>query len=368
VINLDLLKEVAAMAGYTITGSSGADPTNKTRAQRRVNIVKADIISRFGGRWPSQYREGWLPLLPLINTGTLTATLNSNTVTGFGTTWSSGTPAVAEGYKIMMPDGAYYKIASVQSDTQLTLTQPYQAATLSGKTYQIWKDEYTLYPEVLSIGGFLDYQLQGTMSEAWPRNMKDSYPVPVNVELPNVYTIIGRKSLEGPYSTGTVTGTVNMNTLTGVGTAWLANIKPGYEITINSVVYHVKKVFSDTSIELYQFLTYSPSSAVYSSQGKNSLIVRFREPTSQRIVHYWYWAKAYPLVNDNDEDWVCEMYPEVINLGAVVKDYLDKNDVARANMSKITFENAVKDMKVSEDNAMVGVRTLGYDIPSEARD
>lgn len=366
-ISLDLQKEIAALAGYTITGATGADPTNKTRALRRLNIVKADIISRFGGKWPSQYREGWLPLTPLISTGTVSVTLNSNVVTGVSTTWSSGTPAATEGMKFLGPDGAYYKIASVQSDTQLTLTEPYQSTSDSGKTYQIWQDEYVLFPEVLSMGGFLDYQLTSIMSEAWPRNMKDSFPVPISAEAPNVFTMIGRKN-KANYATGTVTGTINTFTLTGVGTLWLANIEPGFEIVIGSYTYHVRKVFSNTSLELYQQLVTSVAGVSYSAIGKNCVIIRFKAPTTQRIVHYWYSAKSYSLVNDNDEDWVCEIYPEVINLGAVVKDYLDKNDVARANMSKITYENAIKDMKVAEDNAMVGVRTLGYDIPSEARD
>lgn len=364
---LDIMKEIAAMAGYTITGSTGDDPANKLRARRRLNIVRTDIISRYGGRWPSQYREGWLPLVALINEGTVTVTKNSRVVTGTSTTWSS-VDGVASDYKFLAPDGFYYKIASIQSDTSLTLTQPYQSASDSGKTYQIWKDEYRLYPEVFSIGGFLDYQLQTVMSEAWPRNMKDSYPFPVNVELPNVYTVIGRKGSTTPYSTGTVSGSINDNMLVGSGTSWLSNVEPGFELIINSVTYHVKAVYSDTSIELYQYLTGTLSAASYTAKGKNALIVRFREPTNQRVVHYWYWAKDYPTVNDNDETWVQEMYPEVVILGAVVKDYLDKNDVARANMSKITYENAIKDMKVAEDGAMTGVRTLGFDLPPESRD
>src|ERR1051326_2877997 len=189
---LDIQKEIAAMAGYTITGSTGDDPANKLRAKRRLAIVKADIISRYGGKWPSQYREGWLPLAALVNTGTVTVTQNSRTVTGSATTWQ--TAGVTSDYKFLGPDGFYYKIASVVSDTSLILTQPYQSSSDSGKGYQIWKDEYRLYPEVLSIGGFVDYQLQAIMSETWPRNMKDSYPFPVNTELPNVYTVIGRKT------------------------------------------------------------------------------------------------------------------------------------------------------------------------------
>lgn len=332
-----------------------------------MNIIKADIISRFGGKWPSQYREGWLPLVPLYTTGTAAFTQGSRTVTGSGTTWLNGGTDWTSA-KILGSDGAYYKVLSVQSDTSLTISQPFQGTTNLTATYQIWQDEYVLYPEVLSIGGFVDYGLRATMSEAFPRNMKLSYPVPTNVELPNVYTVIGRKTIKNTYSTGSVSGTINTNTLTGSGTSWLSNLDAGGEMLIGTIKYHVRRIISDTSLELYQLLTSTLTNSAYSYTGKNALIVRFREPTNQEIVNYWYNAKSYSLVNDNDEDWVCEMYPETINIGAVVKDYLDKNDVARAGFSKNNYEGAIKDMMVSETGAMTGVRTIAYDIPPEARD
>lgn len=361
-ICLDLLKELATLAGYSITGTSGADPANKLRALRRINSIKSDVISRFGGRWARNYREGWLALTPLYNTGTVTVSNSSRDVTGDSTVWDS----TMVGSKILLGD-AYYKIASVTSATSLILTQPYQGTSLIASTYQIWKDEYLLYPEVLSVGGFLDYQLPMVMNEAWPRNMKDSYTKPVNSDIPTVYTVIGNKNGSN-YSTGTVSGTINTNTLTGVGTAWLANLEPGAEITIGSYTYHVRSIESDTSLTLYQNLVVAPSSSSYSAKLKNCVIVRFKGPTDQRVVHYWYWAKDYPFVNDNDEDWIAEIYSEVLISGAVNKDYLDKNDVARASLSKQVYEDNIKNAKVSEDNAYVGIRTLGYDVPSSARD
>lgn len=358
------MREAAALAGYTIDGASGQDPINKIRAQRRVNMIKADVISRYGGKWDANYREGWLPLAALYNTGTISSTQNSNTVIGSGTVWDTS----MNGSKILMNDGAYYKIASVLSTTSLVLTQPFQGISKPTATYQIWKDEYTIYPEVLSLAGFVDYQLMGTLSEAWPRNMKNSYPFPTSVELPTVYTVIGRKNSSSTYSTGTITGSINDNMLIGVGTLWQANIQPGYEFTIGSSVYHVRNILSDTCIELYQRLSSTVSGSVYSARGKNALIVRFREPTSQKIVNYWYWAKDYPFVNDNDEDWIAEQFPRVIINGMAYFDYVDKNDVARATTSHTIYEDSVKNMKVATDSSMSGPRILGYEIPPEARD
>lgn len=361
-INLDILTEAAALSGYTITGS-GQDVTNKARAQRRVNIVKADIISRFGGKWSSNYREGWVPLVPLYTTGTVTLTNASNTVTGSGTAWTSS----MKGQKFY--DGLYYyKIASVASATSLILTQPYQGTTTAGVSYLIWQDEYRLYPEVINIAGFVDYQLEKSLDESWSRNFKQSFPVSATTNLPSVYTVIGREPLTAAYSTGTVTGSLNSNALTGTSTLWLANVEPGFEITIAGTKYHVKKVNSDTSIELYQQLTAAAVAATYSAVGKNAIIVRFNTPTSQRVVHYWYWSKGYPLVNDNDEDWIAELYPKIILNGILYYDYLDKNDPIRTDRSSIAYEDSIKNMKVADDGAMTGDRTLAYSIPPEARD
>jgi hypothetical protein len=368
VLNINLMMEAAALAGYTITSSTGQDPIYKIRAQRRVNMIKTDVISRYGGKWDSNYREGWLELNPLYNTGTVTVTQNSRTVTGLGTTWQSSIVGNQnyQSAKIMLPDGAYYKIASILSDTSLVLTQPFQGLTQAGATYNIWQDEYTLYPNVLSIGGFLDYQWEATMNEAWPRNMKQSYPVPVNSDIPTVYTVIGRKNIPA-YSAGTVTITAGSRTVTGAGTFWLANVQPGFEMIINGNTYHVKDVYADTTIELYQQVV-ANFNGIYTTQGKNAVTVRFREPTSQRVVHYWYWSKDYPFVSDNDEDWIAEMFPRVIINGMAYFDYVDKNDVARATTSHTIYEDSIKNMKVACDSAMSGPRTLAYEVPPEARD
>jgi hypothetical protein len=361
---LSLATEAGAQGGYTITGSTGQDPINKARAFRRVNMAKADITARYGAKWDANYQEGWLPLVPLYSTGTADFTINSRTVTGTNTAWTSTYTRA----KILGPDGNYYKIASVISATSLVLTQPYQGATLLAQAYLIWKDEYRLYPKVHSIGGFVNYTTQNVLTESWPRNMKDSYAKSIAAATAEVYTVIGREKSTSSYAVGTVTGSINDTALVGVGTLWLDNIEPGYEITIGLYTYHVKRVNSDTSLELEQKLVVAVAASTYTSVGKNAIIVRFQAPSVQTVVNYWYWAKDYPFVNDNDEDWMAELYPKVILAGTLYFDYLDKNDFARASLAAQVFENAVKDMKVATDSAMTGVRTLGYDIPDEARD
>lgn len=361
---LSLLNEAAALGGYTISGGTGQDVINKARGLRRINVVKADIVSRFAGKWPANYREGWLPLVPLYNTGTANFTQGSRLVTGNGTAWITS----MKGSKMLGGDVAYYKIASVTDATDLQLTQPYQGTSITVQTYQIWKDEYRIYPDALSIGGFLDYNISEKMDEAWVSNMKQSYPFTTWVEEPTVYTVLGRDYLTATYSVGTLSGSINTNILTGSGTAWLSNIEPGFQITINTLVYTVRRVNSDTEIEIYQLLAGTiVASTTYSAVGKNALIVRFRNPTNQRVVSYWYYSKDVPFVNDNDEDWIAELFPRVLVNGLSYFDYIDKNDVSRAFNSQQVFENSIKDMKVAIENSYTGIRTLGIYVPPEAR-
>ena len=239
---LDLAKEVAALAGYNITGTDTQAVANKARALRRVNQVRTDIMSRFAGRWQGQYREGWLGLVPVYSTGTVAVTQGSRAVVGTGTTWT----AVMAGRKFLGPDNAYYKVASVTDTTNLILTEPYQCADASGSSYQIWQDEYVLYPEVFSIIDFVNYIEPSQMREEFNRHARSLYPRATANETPRYFTVVGRSKNSGSYSTGTVSITAGSTTLTGVGTSWLGNLYPGYEITIGSYTYHIKKVNSDT--------------------------------------------------------------------------------------------------------------------------
>lgn len=360
---LNILNDIAAQAGYTIASGTGQDAINKARALRRFQAIKADVVSRYGARWPANYREGWLPLAAIETTGTALFTNGSRTVTGTSTAFTSS----MKGYKIKGPDGAYYKIASYVSATSLILSQPFQGTTGSVQTY-IWKDEYKLYPDVLSLGGLIDYQLTGTMQESWPRDMKDSFPNPSYAAVPDGYTVLGRDQAVTTYNTGTVSVTANTSVWTGVGTSWLANIEPGMQLTVGAYTYTVAKVNSDTELETNQLAVVVVSGLTYTAYNKNALIIRFKLPSTQRIVNYWYWAKDAALMNDNDEDWICEQFPKVIIDGVLKYDYMDKADVIRVDRATMAYEDAIKNMRVAIDSSYTGPRTIGYFIPDSARE
>lgn len=360
---LNILSDIAAQAGYTISSGTGQDAINKARAIRRFTIIKSDVISRYGGKWDANYREAELALSPIYQDGTSAFTINSRTVTGAGTLYTS----TMKGQQIKGPDGAFYQIASVVSSSSLLLRSTFQGATATISTY-IWQSDYELVPEVLTCGGFIDYELQGAMRETWPRNMQDSFGNLSYPSIPDVYTVVGRNALTVAYSTGTVSVTINTNTWTGVATAWLANMKPGMTFVVGANTYHVKQVNSDTELETYQLAVVAVAASAYAAYSKNTMKIRFKLPTTQRLVKYWYWGKDYPLINDNDEDWIAEMFPKVIIDGVLKYDYMDKADVIRVDRATMAYEDSIKNMKVAVDGAFTGPRTLGYYLPESARD
>ncbi len=69
-------------------------------------------------------------------TGTVSVTSNSSTVTGSGTTWLN---TVQPGWKFRVnTNGNWYTVASVTSNTSLTLSTPYFGPTASGQAYTLY--------------------------------------------------------------------------------------------------------------------------------------------------------------------------------------------------------------------------------------
>lgn len=118
----------------TITLPSGvsfaaANFLDYTVANDTLLVVDGDSqIKKYNGSTNSNY-----------STGTISVTNGDSTVTGSGTSWSTATNA-AVGEYIQLPDGKWYKIASIASNTSLEIemgSTGYQGSTLSGQSYVI---------------------------------------------------------------------------------------------------------------------------------------------------------------------------------------------------------------------------------------
>jgi len=95
-------------------------------------------------------KKAYVDVKNSYNTGSIAVDDGETTVTGTGTTWSTGWT----GKKIIFGNEAFpYEIASVDDAETITLTRAYAGSgdDLSGETYKIFQDEYTLYDESTGI-------------------------------------------------------------------------------------------------------------------------------------------------------------------------------------------------------------------------
>jgi len=245
-------------------GIDVADTTILANVKRSINIAYKDLQGRY--RWHWLEREARFQTTDIYETGTVAVTKDSRTVTGTGTSWTS---AMVGRYFNCSANEDWYKIIAVASTTSLTLDKPYLEETLTGQSYYIWQKYYQLNTDVKSL---LDVYIDTykTPLRRLPTKGGASYYSTYLAGIPSMYHEAENDKSETTYSTGTVKGTIDTRTLTGTGTSWLDNIKPGDAITIGSYTYHALSVDTDTQITLVEKLVVAVSASTsYSAAREN---------------------------------------------------------------------------------------------------
>ena len=110
-----------------------------------INAAMLMLAKDVGGNY--WINIGEITLNAAYSTGTVALTNGSATATFTGATL----PQWAASGKLQV-DGQWYKITSRDSDSQLTLTNAWNQATVSGSTYDLYQDEYALPSDLLSLG------------------------------------------------------------------------------------------------------------------------------------------------------------------------------------------------------------------------
>jgi len=148
--------------------------------------------ARIGREEPYKWAGETLPirLRGKYETGTLTATKDSDQVTGDSTVWAENSHRFSR-MKITGSNTAY-RILRIGSTTTATLDQPWVGTTAASLTYQIYRDEYGLFPD---FQGMRRFRIQG----------QSAYPLPISPEkmdqlrdakpfyagVPKYYTVFG---------------------------------------------------------------------------------------------------------------------------------------------------------------------------------
>ncbi|MCP3975963.1 MAG: hypothetical protein GY720_15895 [bacterium] len=111
--------------------------TSKRTIERFVNMAQRDIAGKHD--WPNLLVRDFVSLVAPYTTGTVST--STTTVTGVGTTFTSG----MEGRKFAKDyNSPWYEIATFTSSTVIVLADDYAETDLSGATYVIYEDRVSM--------------------------------------------------------------------------------------------------------------------------------------------------------------------------------------------------------------------------------
>ena len=130
-------REAIIVKVNTDTSSSGTEVT--TMCQSKLDWIQDDICSRYDFSWLKKY--GYVNTTIVYDTGTVTCTTDSTTLTGLGTTFTAA--MVGRLFKVD-DEESYYTISAYVSTTELTLASTYIGTTAATLSYNIYKTDYPL--------------------------------------------------------------------------------------------------------------------------------------------------------------------------------------------------------------------------------
>ena len=133
-----MTREEIILAVSRETSSSGAEIT--ALCQDKLDWIQTDITSRYDFSWLKDY--GYINIIPVYDTGTVTVTQDGDTVTGSATVVFTAL-MVGRLFKVDDDDN-YYEISAYGGPTEITLSSNYTGTGGAGKSYNIYKTDYPL--------------------------------------------------------------------------------------------------------------------------------------------------------------------------------------------------------------------------------
>ena len=162
-----------------------------TRIKRYINWSQQDVCSRH--TWDFLLKRSFFQCTDDYTTGTVDATNGSATITGTSTVFTSG----MVGRKIRVgTDSEFYTIATFTSTTSIDLDQTYVGSTVTGKTYAIYQDEYSLATDVEKIIDLYNPTLAYKLKNISRQEFDALIPNPQSYGNPEYWIEAGRDSSE----------------------------------------------------------------------------------------------------------------------------------------------------------------------------
>jgi len=185
-----LLRRVRVSTGVTATDN---------QAKHYINVALQDIHLGFDYKLPWCERTGVLRTKAAYSTGTIAATVGSNSFVGTGTAWTTtniyGEANIASYGKIKVTgESNIYRVDRTLSGTSLILTTRYVGSDLTTSTYTYFEDEYALDLSFLRPIDFQMFSPQMNIALISRNEFRRRYPV-VNVSgRPRVACIIDART------------------------------------------------------------------------------------------------------------------------------------------------------------------------------
>lgn len=126
----------------------------ENQAKRAINVALVDMHIGIEYKLPWAERSAILRTQARYTTGTVTIARGSTTLTGSGSTWNTNNDfgvknARANGKIVFNGSRVPYRVASVGSDTAITLSTAFTEASISAGNYTYFEDEYDLATDFL---------------------------------------------------------------------------------------------------------------------------------------------------------------------------------------------------------------------------
>lgn len=321
--------------------------------EQRINQIQDAIV--FDRAWGWRKQTFYLTTRKPEDTGMVTVTENSRTVTGSGTSWDD---TMRIGYLVIGDEN--FKINRVNSSTELILEAPYPNSTQSGASYRIVFSDYILNQDISSIISvkLREKYLHVVDKDRLVRSRSTKHE-------PQECAIDGI-TREDWYNTGTVTLTANSASVTGSGTAWTTDLE-GRTFRVNefSKNYTIKSVNSATTLTLTEaYEGDAGAGKSYAIAPKGSMVLTFRHAPD---AYYWVEievliappklvsATAYSIIPNH-----APLLHGVIWLA--VQDFKADNPV-RIQQARADFERTMKQLR----NSYKAISNVRWTSPKELR-
>jgi len=303
----EIQKLVCSKFGFTLSDMTDTEELATLESIKSYINIAQDIIYQSKMIW--MQKQTVISLKAKYETGTITATQNSASITGSGTTFTRD----MEGQKIIITDDTdgtvVYRLKDFTSATVFSLDGKYIHTGGAGLTYAIYYDEYLLptdFGELVEIKGvdvLTGYKGEGyKLLSSYKESSIELLSENVTASVPSEIQFIGYAEKEY-YSTGTISITKAGTGVVGVDTAFDDDfVGRSIQLGTYGKLYEISSVESALNLTINKgFGGETISGGLFKVDPTVIDRVRFcLAPSVAKRVPIVYYRKAVELQDDND--------------------------------------------------------------------